>query len=91
LALVLVFNDLRLDCASPINHGKLSMNRWARPLRQDISVGYVYCSGWKATPFTQFYEKFKTDPRVQTAVIDTGRHCMLTEPLKTIEVLANLA
>jgi hypothetical protein len=78
-----VFNDLRLDCASPINQ--------AWPLRQDISVGYVYCSGWKATPFTQFYEKFKTDPRVQTAVIDTGHHCMLTEPLKTIEVLANLA
>ncbi|MFM0346933.1 alpha/beta fold hydrolase [Paraburkholderia sp. RL17-347-BIC-D] len=63
----------------------------ARPLRQDISVGYVYCSGWNATPFTQFYEKFKSDPRVQTAVIDTGHHCMLTEPLKTIEVLANLA
>lgn len=63
----------------------------ARPLRPDISVGYVYCSGWEPTPFTQFYEKLKTDPRVQTAVIDTGHHCMLSDPLKTIEILANPA
>jgi hypothetical protein len=28
---------------------------------------------------------------VTAAVIDTGHHCMLSEPLKTIEVLANRA
>jgi pimeloyl-ACP methyl ester carboxylesterase len=58
---------------------------------RDISIGYVYCSRWGGTPFTQFYEKFKGDPRVQTVVIDTGHHCMLTEPSKTIEILVSLA
>jgi pimeloyl-ACP methyl ester carboxylesterase len=62
----------------------------ARPLPPDISCAYVLCSGWKPTPFTYFYEKFKADARVQTIVMDTGHHCMLTEPLKTIEILASL-
>jgi pimeloyl-ACP methyl ester carboxylesterase len=62
----------------------------ASPLRPGISVAYVYCSKNPWT-FTQFYEKFRVDPRVRTAVIDTGHHCMLSEPLKTIELLTDFA
>jgi pimeloyl-ACP methyl ester carboxylesterase len=62
----------------------------AGPLPPHISVAYVYCSGYQAL-FTQFYERFKEDPLVRTAVIDTGHFCMLSEPLKTIEILAELA
>ncbi|AXF05502.1 alpha/beta hydrolase [Paraburkholderia hospita] len=62
----------------------------ARIPPQDISIAYVYCSGYQPL-FTEFYEKFKDDPRVRTAVIDTGHLCMLSTPLKTIEILAELA
>jgi pimeloyl-ACP methyl ester carboxylesterase len=62
----------------------------ALPPPPDITIAYVYCSGYQAL-FTQFYEKLKGDPRVRTAVIDTGHLCMLSEPLKTIEVLDDLA
>ncbi|MBT2790113.1 alpha/beta hydrolase [Paraburkholderia strydomiana] len=62
----------------------------ARPFPPNISVAYVYCSGYQPL-FTSFYERLKGDPRVRTAVIDTGHHCMLSEPLKTIEVLSDLA
>ncbi|MFL9921619.1 alpha/beta hydrolase [Paraburkholderia fungorum] len=62
----------------------------ARPLPDNIPTAYVYCSGYQAL-FTKFYEKFKGDPRVRTAVIDTGHLCMLSEPLKTVEILADLA
>jgi pimeloyl-ACP methyl ester carboxylesterase len=61
------------------------------PLPLDIPVAYVYCPGWKPSPFTQFYNRFKEDPRVRTAVIDTGHHCMLTEPSATIELLERFA
>ncbi len=63
----------------------------ARPLRPDMSVAYVYCSAWQPSPFILFYERLKADPGVRTAVIDTGHHCMLSEPQRTIEVLASLA
>jgi pimeloyl-ACP methyl ester carboxylesterase len=58
---------------------------------QDKPVSYVYCSGWGPTPFTQFYEKLRTDPRARTAVIDTGHMCMFSEPQKTIDLLVSLA
>jgi hypothetical protein len=56
-------------------------------LPPDVSVGYVYCSGPHAR-FNEFYKKLKGDLRVQTAVIDTSHFCMLSEPLKTTEILA---
>ncbi|TCK33267.1 pimeloyl-ACP methyl ester carboxylesterase [Paraburkholderia sp. BL8N3] len=62
----------------------------ARPLPPNIPIAYVYCSGYQSR-FVKFYEKFKDDPRVRTAVIDTGHLCMLSAPLKTIEILAELA
>jgi pimeloyl-ACP methyl ester carboxylesterase len=58
---------------------------------QDKAVSYVYCSGWGPTPFTQFYEKLRTDPRARTAVIETGHMCMFSEPQKTIDLLVSLA
>jgi hypothetical protein len=63
----------------------------ARPFNPDTRLAYVFCSGWQPTPFAYFYEKFKSDSRVKTVVMNTGHHCMLTEPLKTIEILASLA
>jgi hypothetical protein len=62
----------------------------ARLVPPSISIAYVYCSGYQSL-FTGFYEKLKDDPRVRTAVIDTGHLCMLSEPLKTVEILADLA
>ncbi|CAB3760405.1 alpha/beta fold hydrolase [Paraburkholderia solisilvae] len=61
-----------------------------RPLPADIPMTYVYCTGYPATPiapFSVFYEKFKADPRVRTVVMETGHHCMLSEPVKTIDIL----
>jgi hypothetical protein len=62
----------------------------ARPLPPDISMAYVYCSGYQAL-FTRFYEKFKDDPRVRIAVLDTNHFCMLSEPVKMTEILADFA
>jgi pimeloyl-ACP methyl ester carboxylesterase len=62
----------------------------ASPQRR-FPMAYVYCSGWPLTSFTQFYDQFKNDPAVRTAVIDTGHVCMLTEAQKTAELLVDLA
>jgi pimeloyl-ACP methyl ester carboxylesterase len=59
-------------------------------LPQSISTAFVYCSGYRSL-FTEFYKKFKGDPRVRTAIIDTDHLCMLSAPSKTIEILADLA
>lgn len=61
-----------------------------RPLPATISVAYIHCSGYQAL-FTRFYEQCKEDPRVKTAVIDTGHLCMLSEPVETARLLAELA
>jgi pimeloyl-ACP methyl ester carboxylesterase len=61
-----------------------------QPLPHRISVAYVYCSGYQSV-FTQFYEKLKDDPRVRMGVIDTGHVCMLSEPVKTLKLLADFA
>lgn len=60
-----------------------------RSLRPDISIGYVYCSGPTAL-FTGVYERLRNDERIRTAVIESDHFCMLSEPLKTIEILADL-
>lgn len=64
----------------------------APPLRPGISVAYVYCSkNPTGIAFARFYEKLRADPCVRTAVMDTGHHPMLSEPSKTIAILADFA
>lgn len=60
-----------------------------QPLTTDVSIGYVYCSG-PAARFTEVYEQLRDDARIRTAVIETGHLCMLSEPMKTIEILEDL-
>ncbi|KAF1031225.1 MAG: Haloalkane dehalogenase [Pseudomonas sp.] len=61
-----------------------------QPLREGIAVSYVYCQGYVGSAFGHFYEQFKNDPNVRTAVLDTSHHCMLLDPLATLETLVNL-
>ncbi|MGY2293619.1 alpha/beta fold hydrolase [Pseudomonas sp. SDO528_S397] len=62
-----------------------------QPLSAQVSVSYVYCEGYVGSAFGAFYERFKYDPNVQTAVLRTHHHCMLQDPLATVEALVTLA
>lgn len=59
--------------------------------RPDIRVGYVHCTRHGPSPFGRFYEVMKKDPRVQTALIDTGHFCMMSEPRQTVDALISMA
>jgi pimeloyl-ACP methyl ester carboxylesterase len=59
-----------------------------RPLPSAVAMGYVYCSS-SAARFQETYEQVKNDRHFRTAVIETDHFCMLSEPLKTIDLLAD--
>ena len=63
----------------------------AAPPPAHIPTSYVYCEGYLGSGFGQFYNRFKNDPHVRTAVLGSGHHCMLLDPLATVEMLVSLA
>ncbi len=63
----------------------------APPLPAHIPMSYVLCEGYVGSGFGQFYHRFKNHPDVRTAVLGTGHHCMLLDPLATVEMLVSLA
>ena len=46
--------------------------------RSPRSLGYVYLSGWEATPFTPVYERVSHDPAWQTFSLPVG-HDVIAE------------
>ncbi|NWB26748.1 alpha/beta fold hydrolase [Pseudomonas gingeri] len=60
------------------------------PLAEHIAVGYIRCSGYDAPHFQETYARMQLRPGVSTAQIATGHMCMLSEPQRTTELLANL-
>jgi len=57
----------------------------------DMPIAYIRCTRFDPSPFADFLEAMKQDPKVRTDVIDTGHSCMLIDPDETVRLLVNYA
>ncbi len=62
----------------------------APAIRPAIPHAYVRASAWPAQPFDLALEAFKRIPGAQTHVVETSHLLMLTAPVRTAEILANV-
>src|SRR5690606_33451385 len=59
--------------------------------RPAIPHSYVMASAYDGTPFRQFYDKFIDDPHWSVRTLNTGHLAMLTDPIGTFQLLADVA
>jgi|TARA_R110000851_G_scaffold295568_1_gene450462 pimeloyl-ACP methyl ester carboxylesterase len=56
-----------------------------------IPHSYVMAAAYEGTPFRQFYDKFKPHPQWSVHTLNTGHLAMLTDPVGTFGLLADVA
>ncbi|QIM49858.1 alpha/beta hydrolase [Pusillimonas sp. DMV24BSW_D] len=59
--------------------------------RPAIPHSYVMAAAYDGTPFQQFYDKFNHDPGWSVHTLNTGHLAMLTDPVGTFGLLADVA
>jgi hypothetical protein len=51
----------------------------------------VYAEGWGPSPFKQFYERLKKEPKWNVLTVKTGHHMMIDDPEGCAQLLGAAA